>query len=129
MRLSARVLCPRLAHNNLRDMPTALTIRWSHPRYLWAPARSNPAFCQSTHRATIAHSNLGSCAIATTHFDRGSGLSPLAGSPSTCPAILWARIAVYMLIVHRAPFIGINELKHCLDLRPGQHGFFFFLVF
>ena len=34
-----------------------------------------------------------------------------------------------MVIVYQAPFISINELKHCLDLRPGNHGFFFFLAF
>ena len=34
-----------------------------------------------------------------------------------------------MVIVYQAPFISINKLKHCLDLRPGNHGFFFFLAF
>ena len=34
-----------------------------------------------------------------------------------------------MVIVYQAPFISVNELKHCLDLRPGNHGFFFFLAF
>ena len=31
-----------------------------------------------------------------------------------------------MVIVYQAPFISINKLKHRLDLRPGNHGSFFF---
>src|SRR5436190_6967275 len=34
-----------------------------------------------------------------------------------------------MVIVYQAPFISINELKHRLDLRPGNHGLSFFLGF
>ena len=34
-----------------------------------------------------------------------------------------------MIIVYRAFFISVNELKHCLDLRPGNHPFFFLLAF
>ena len=34
-----------------------------------------------------------------------------------------------MVIVYQAPFVSVNELKHCLDLRPGNHGLFFFLAF
>ena len=26
-----------------------------------------------------------------------------------------------MVIIYRAPFVSVNELKHCLDLRPGNH--------
>ena len=34
-----------------------------------------------------------------------------------------------MVIIYQTSFISINELKHCLNLRPGNHGFFFFLAF
>src|SRR5262245_66187990 len=34
-----------------------------------------------------------------------------------------------MVIVYHTPFISIHELKHCLNLRPGKHGFPFFLAF
>jgi hypothetical protein len=39
------------------------------------------------------------------------------------------RAAVCMVAVYRAPFIGIDKLKECLDLRPGNHALFFFFAF
>jgi hypothetical protein len=33
-----------------------------------------------------------------------------------------------MATVYQAPFIGIDELKHRLYLRPGKHGSLFFLA-
>src|ERR1043166_1733980 len=62
---------------------------------------------------------------------RGRGLSPQIGrpfrggysNPLTCPSSL------YIVAVCRATFIGIDELKRCLYLRPGKHGSFFLLAF
>src|SRR4029077_5468236 len=101
---------PKRTHSN-----KYVLLRGNSPRKL---TNNNTPEIRSTPRL------LSDCLL--TPSERGGGLYSLAGTPFPVLAYFDSEEAFKWLSFTKRPFISINELKHCLDLRPGNHGFFFF---